>query len=213
MKELLEYATGAAIILPKLEVLGKQNQAMIREFIDALFPCNISLFAYGNPLYPVLENCCASMIQYYLPVTKEFGHSNAVIHRMVTVALAMNLRDVSFPLLSSRLVLAKWSELIRKNVCERKMGDISTCSGKVNSILSTLNQMSVVLGSLQANVRELKEANGDLATTLASQAAENVQLREENEPLHQDYSKVRDHCLGSDCQLKHLKLALPSRSS
>ena len=176
LKKLLEYPTDAAIILPKLECLGKQNQAMIREFIDALFPCNISLFVYGNPLYPVLENCCASMIQYYLPVAKEFGHSNAVIHRMATVASAVNLRDASFPLLPSRLVLAKWSELLPKDVRERKMGDFSKFSGEVNSISSTLNQMAVVLGSLQADVRELKIANGDQATTLVSQAAENVQF-------------------------------------
>ena len=90
--------------------------------------------------------------------------------------------------------------------------EISTCSGEVNSVSSTLNQISVVLGSLQADVRELKIANGDQATTLASQAAENVQLREENASLHQDYSKVRDHGLRSDHQLKTLKLALSSDS-
>ena len=194
-------------------VSGKKNQAAIREFIDDLFPCNISLFPYGNPLYPVLENCCASMIQYYLLVAKEFGHSNAVIHRMATVASAVNLSDASFPLLPSRLILlAKWSELLQKDVREMKMGEIAKCSGEVNSISSTLNQMAVVLGSLQADVRELKIHNGDQATTLTSQAAENVQLREENETLHQDYSKAREHGLRSNQQLKTLKLALSSCS-
>ena len=57
----------------------------------------------------------------------------------------------------------------------------------MNSISSTLNQMAVVLGSQQADVRELKIHNGDQATTLASQAAENVQLREVNKVFHRDY--------------------------
>ena len=158
LKELLEYATDGAIILPTIECLETQNQAMIHVFIRALFSYNISLFAYSNTLYPVLQNCCASMIQYYLPIQREFGHSNAVISRMETVAFAVNLTSTRFSCLPSRLVLAKWSELLQKNVCDRKMVDISTCSHEVNQVSSTLNKMAVVLSSLQIDVRELKEA-------------------------------------------------------
>ena len=132
---------------------------------------------------------------------------------MESVASTVKLSDAESPYLSSRLVLAKWSKLVQKNVRERKLGDISKCSGEVNYISSTLNQMAVVLGTLQADVRELKEEKGDLATTFASQVAENAQLRQENAALHEDYSKLRDHGLRSDHQLKTLKSALSSCSS
>jgi hypothetical protein len=179
LKELLEYDNlESNVIVPTLLCLGPHNQGMVRNFVHALLPSNIRLFEEGNSLYPVRENCCAAMLQYYLQVQRELGYSNVVTSKMREIANLINLSDSNFPNLSPALVVAEWSKIIAKDVSDRKLGSITAASADLHAMSSTLNQLTTMVGGLQADLIELKEERRDLATVCAAQECELVQQRQ-----------------------------------
>lgn len=195
----------SAVIVPRLTALGSANLEMAKRFMDTLFPTDVKLFKSGMKLRPILEICCASMIQYHRDVSKDSGVSNIISSRMRQVADEISLVDPLHPHLSPALVLKEWSIIIEKDVLDRRLG-ASRADPNLVSITATLNQLVTMVASLQTDLRDVKEHSTDLAATVACQESEICQLRQKESSYHAENSKLVTLLTTAKAQLKAMQL-------
>ena len=198
-----------AVIVPTLTALGTSNLEMANQFMDKLFPTDVKHFKSGMKLRPILEICCASMIQYHRDVTKASGVSNIISSRMRQVADEINLSDPLHLHLSPSLVLKEWSIIIEKDVLDRRLG-ASRADPNLVSITSTLNQLVTMVAGLQTDLRVVKEHSTDLAATVACQESEICQLRQKESSYHAENSKLETLLTATKAQVKSLRLYVSS---
>lgn len=122
----------------------------------------------------------------------------------------VNLCDSNYSQLLPGQVLEEWSKVIAKDVAQRKLGSIVTVSSNLHSIAFMLNQVVGMMGSLQSDVRVVKETDNHLVTTVAAEESELLQHRQEKYALMEENSNLGEGSSLFQQKMQSIKAAMRS---
>ena len=166
------------ICVPTFEALGTNNYNMARLFMHALFPNEVNIFGDNKALEPILEICCASMIMFHNDVVGDIGYSNIVPSIMYNAAVKVQLHDQNLPMTDPRNTLKEWSKLTKLYIKEKRT-KASFCTGDIDSITRTMNEVVTSMHCVQTDLRLVKQELGDAQS-------HNIRLESENQHLRQN---------------------------
>ena len=148
----------AKVVVPRLDSLGEDVQEQVKLLMDFMFPVvSIADFHQGQPLYPVLKICVASIIMHNPQVESDCTVQNKVSSMLRHAAEKAKISDTTVPtVLGPQAVLNCWSTTIKKDF-EQQLN-----SSAIESIASQPGPMQLVCNLLMENHNELKGVREDL---------------------------------------------------
>jgi len=148
----------AKVVVPRLDSLGEDVQEQVKLLMDCMFPVvSIADFHQGQPLYPVLKICVASIIMHNPQVESDCTVQNKVSSMLRHAAEKAKISDTRVPtVLGPQAVLNCWSTTIKKDF-EQQLNSLA-----IESIASQPGPMQLVCNLLMENHNELKGVREDL---------------------------------------------------